>query len=132
MDIQLSDSELNGIEIVRFLRGDTTMKPPEGAAGFVLRPLPPIIFVTAYAARYTKEELVRIGADDVVTKPLDLAKLHLAITRAIASSATAALNRASQSRRATEPASSSNTSGAASRAAELPLGATQNGTAKPR
>jgi CheY-like chemotaxis protein len=94
MDIQLRDSELDGTEIVRVLRGNAMAKRTLASLGIRVDAIPPIIFVTAYAARYTTEDLITIGGDDVIHKPVDLWQLHLAITRCIAAAATSALNRA--------------------------------------
>jgi CheY-like chemotaxis protein len=92
MDIQLVDSALDGLQLVRLLRGDPTITRPAGTEELHLGPVPPIIFVTAYAARYSREDLMRAGGDDVVTKPIDLIKLHLAITRCMTAVAKKALD----------------------------------------
>ena len=47
---------------------------------------PPIIFVTAYTARYAAQELLSYGADDVVSKPIEVRTLQLKIARCVASS----------------------------------------------
>jgi len=79
LDIQLSGSELDGIQICRALR---SRQPHHGAAPAV--PLDtPIVFVTAYSARYDKQTLLDAGADDVVTKPVDYTRLLLVSSRLI-------------------------------------------------
>ncbi len=81
MDIQLTGSELDGIEITRILRGlmDQSKIPVfaqkadcQGAR---------IIFMTAYSARYSKDELLQAGGDDLITKPVDFTRLSLAMSR---------------------------------------------------
>lgn len=79
LDIQLSGSELDGIQICRALR---SRQPHHSAAP----PVPldtPIVFVTAYSARYDKQTLLDAGADDVVTKPVDYTRLLLVSSRLI-------------------------------------------------
>ena len=80
MDIQLSGSDLNGIEITQSLRGLTTGGVPDYAKNVDCQGAR-IIFVTAYSARYTKEELIEAGGDDLITKPVDFTRLSLAISR---------------------------------------------------
>lgn len=84
MDIQLHGSELDGIQLTRYLRGLLPEAQwPNGA------PPPkvtvPIIFVTAYGSRYSPEELQAAGGDLVVTKPVDFLKLTLALANVSAS-----------------------------------------------
>ncbi len=83
MDIQLSGSDLDGIEITQALRGTYTGRLPAYARGFTL-PTIPIIFVTAYSARYVKDELLRAGGNDMISKPVSMVSLSLAITRLVA------------------------------------------------
>lgn len=80
MDIQLSGSEMNGIEITQALRGSLTSGLPGYARNVDVQEAR-IIFVTAYSARYTKEELIEAGGDDLITKPVDFTRLSLAISR---------------------------------------------------
>lgn len=80
LDIELGVSQLDGVALCRLLRGKSDpaaskISPPSGLEGV------PIVFVTAFAARYTKEELVASGADDVVTKPVDYTRLLLVSSR---------------------------------------------------
>ena len=41
----------------------------------------PVVFVTAYSARYDKPSLIEAGADDVITKPVDYTRLLLVSSR---------------------------------------------------
>ena len=75
LDIQLSGSELDGIGICKAIR----RRAPAGMESS--RRDPPIVFVTAYAARYDKQELLDAGGDDVVTKPVDYTRLLLVSSR---------------------------------------------------
>ncbi len=81
MDIQLAGSEFNGIEITKILRGDASLL--KGAkTQFQAEPLTlPIIFVTAYNARYSKEELLKAGGDDMIPKPVDFTRLALVLSK---------------------------------------------------
>ena len=80
MDIELAGSNLNGIEITQVLK-----KIPNAPQAIFAKPIElggtPIIFVTAYSARYTKKELMSAGGDDLVTKPVDFTRLCLAMSR---------------------------------------------------
>jgi len=80
MDIQLSGSALNGIEITQILKGLAAQATPSFARGADCQGAR-IIFVTAYSARYTKDELLQAGGDDLITKPVDFTRLSLAISR---------------------------------------------------
>jgi len=80
MDIQLMGSDLNGIEITQVLKGITNNPELAYTRGVKLEATP-IIFVTAYSARYTKQDLVQAGGDDLITKPVDSTRLSLAMSR---------------------------------------------------
>ncbi|MCC6810433.1 MAG: response regulator [Deltaproteobacteria bacterium] len=80
MDIQLSGSDLDGIAITRALRGTLGAATPSYATGVIMKDTP-IVFVTAYTARYRREELVAAGGSDLITKPVNLTGLSLAISR---------------------------------------------------
>ena len=81
MDIQLHGSELDGIQLTRLFRGAL---PIAGMPSYVIG-VPvirtPIIFVTAYGARYTEEELINAGGNMLVTKPVDFATLTLGLAK---------------------------------------------------
>ena len=82
MDIQLSGSAMNGIEITRALKGLHEGPLPDFAQG-IQAPDSTIIFVTAYSARYSKEELSSAGGDDLITKPVDFTRLSLVLSRLV-------------------------------------------------
>jgi CheY-like chemotaxis protein len=80
MDIELRDSDLDGIELTALLRGKPlTRQPPPYAQGLPLV-TKPIIFVTAHSVRYTDIELMLFGADKVIPKPVKFDTLTLALT----------------------------------------------------
>lgn len=83
MDIELSGSDLDGIKIVRILRGKSLARLPSYARNFHVEKLPAIIFVTAYSARYSRDDLMASGGDEAVAKPVDFVTLTSAITRLI-------------------------------------------------
>ena len=80
MDIQLSGSDLNGIELTTALRGKPGSKRSAGGMSVPLVSTP-IVFVTAYTARYSREELLAAGGDDLVTKPISVTGLLLVMSR---------------------------------------------------
>ena len=82
MDIQLKNSDLDGVAITEILRGIYKKPLPEYAKGMSM-PNVPIIFMTAYAARYTKSELKQHGGDELVTKPIDFTSLNLCLSRCL-------------------------------------------------
>lgn len=86
MDIQLKGSQLDGIQLVRILRGEPLSHLPAYAQGLPTLDIP-IIFVTAYGARYTEDQLLAFGGTHVVTKPVDFVNLTLALANAHARSA---------------------------------------------
>lgn len=98
MDIQLADSDLNGIEITETLKGKKGRKLPDYAKNLSLADMPPIVFITAYSARYSKEELASSGSADLLTKPVDFVYLCLAMTKIIAQHSLQVLNSKSISR----------------------------------
>ena len=88
MDIQLSGSDLNGIQITQALRGMPMPSLPTYATRLTLPDLP-IIFVTAYTAAYTRAELQAVGGNDLIEKPVDFAKLSTVIGQLLAATAEA-------------------------------------------
>ncbi len=80
MDIQLSGSSLSGIDVTQILKGQFEGEIPNYAREVRCEDTP-IIFVTAYTARYKKEQLVDKGGDDLIAKPVDFVRLSLAISR---------------------------------------------------
>lgn len=80
LDLQLAGSDIDGIAIARLLKGRYVGAPPSYAVG-IRAESTPIIFVTAYTARYSKEELLEAGGDDLITKPVNFTHLSLAVAR---------------------------------------------------
>ena len=64
MDIQLSGSELNGIELTQVLKGLKKDAVPEYARDLDIKGAR-IIIVTAYAARYSDEDVMLAGGDEI-------------------------------------------------------------------
>jgi len=75
MDIQLSGSALDGIQLTRLLRG--TLPPDELPADVGEVPVVqvPIYFVTAYGGRYQEDELRAAGGTRLLPKPVDFDSL---------------------------------------------------------
>jgi CheY-like chemotaxis protein len=80
MDIQLSRSELDGLDVARILKGKHTGPIPSYAKDVRLLDTP-IIFVTAYTARYRKDDIAEAGGADLITKPVNFTALSLSIAR---------------------------------------------------
>ena len=80
MDVQLRNSELDGVGIAKVLRGQ--IAPPHYASDYTSDGTK-IIFVTAYSACYDRSELMEMGGDDVVSKPVDFTRLSLAMSRLV-------------------------------------------------
>lgn len=83
MDIQLSGSDMNGIEIAQAVTGCNTGAAdeplPEYARGVTTAS--PIVFVTAYSAIYGRDELLASGGKELVVKPVDFTQLLLVVSR---------------------------------------------------
>jgi CheY-like chemotaxis protein len=81
MDIELRGSNLNGIALTKLLRGSLPAVQCPTYARTVPRLDVPVFFVTAYSGTaHTREELLAVGANDVLSKPVDFTKLNLALT----------------------------------------------------
>ena len=81
MDIELQDSELNGIELTKLIRGLAPReKIPDYARGLPVFKTP-IIFLTAYGQAYNQEQILQAGGNDFLEKPVDFVELMLAITK---------------------------------------------------
>ena len=104
MDIQLSGSELDGVQITNILKGLYQAEAPEFTSGVRLQGAP-IVFMTAYAARYSKAELLEAGGDELVTKPVDFTRLALVVSRLMVKNAFVG----SPTERRTEPRFETNT-----------------------
>lgn len=79
MDIQLAGSDLSGIAVAEALTGRRTEGLPSYACG--IRASAPIVFVTAYSSLYSREDLIASGAQELITKPVDFARLLMVISR---------------------------------------------------
>jgi CheY-like chemotaxis protein len=80
MDIELSGSRLNGIQLTRLLRGTLPEAERPSYASAVPVSTVPVLFVTAYGSAYSNEELLDAGADGVLLKPVDFIKLTGTLT----------------------------------------------------
>ena len=78
MDIQLHGSDFDGVQITRILTGRSSNPNAPKVVS-----LAPIIFVTAYSARYSKEELLEQGGHELISKPIDFVQLTSTLTRII-------------------------------------------------
>jgi len=74
MDIELSRSDLNGIELTQIIRKVRTHDIPDYARELSLKNSR-IIVVTAFAGRYSEADVLEAGGDVLVTKPIDFKKL---------------------------------------------------------
>lgn len=79
IDIQLHGSTLDGIQLAKLIRGTLPRQTLPALARAVPVLDTPIIFVTAYAARYSEAELKTYGAYKLITKPVDFGALNLAL-----------------------------------------------------
>ena len=80
MDIELSGSRLNGIQLIQLLRGTLPQEErPAYAQSLPVSSLP-VLFVTAYGTAYSMQQLMAAGADGVLLKPVDFTRLSLALT----------------------------------------------------
>lgn len=94
MDIELQGSTLDGLALVKAMRGMTakTALPPWAQAMPTL-PHVPVIVMTAYVTRYTEAEVKAVGATHFLTKPIDFMRLNLALAQANIQSVMARLAR---------------------------------------
>ena len=77
MDIELQGSRLDGIELTKILKSPSA----SSVAGLDSPLLTPVFFMTAYSGRYTRDELLVLGGDELVSKPVDFEQLESLITR---------------------------------------------------
>ena len=91
MDIQLSGSALDGIQLTRALRGKADSATLPACARELPKLACPIFFVTAYGDLYSGPTLTDAGADGWLPKPVDFMKLLALLARANATRAVAAL-----------------------------------------
>jgi len=86
MNIELADSDLDGIQIAQILTGRYSGNAP-GYASAVRSKGAKIIFVTGYSAKYSKQTLMQAGGDELILKPVDFTRLSLAVARLLVKSA---------------------------------------------
>ena len=90
MDIELRGSTLDGLDLVRLLRGLPLRRSgsqpheplPEYAQKMPRLPNVPVIVLTAYTARYSEADAHAVGATHFATKPIDFTRLNLALAQA--------------------------------------------------
>lgn len=83
MDIELQGSQLDGLSLVKAIRGLTPRNAlPAWAQN--LPPLPhlPIIVMTAYVTKYSEADVKAVGASHFLSKPIDFMRLNLALAQA--------------------------------------------------
>jgi CheY-like chemotaxis protein len=80
MDIELKESELNGVELALLIRGKLGKKVLPDCARRVPVLDVPILFVTAYGQKYDSELLMSCGSQ-VIDKPVDFVELETCMTR---------------------------------------------------
>lgn len=80
MDIELKGSALNGLQLVQILRG--TLPADERPAYAQQMPVShvPVIMLSAYVGAYKEAELLALGADRALSKPVDFVDLTMALT----------------------------------------------------
>jgi len=83
MDVELQGSRLDGLQLVRLVRGQL---PPAQVPDYA-RSVPklantPVIVMTAYVERYTEADAHALGATHFVKKPIDFTRLNLALAQA--------------------------------------------------
>ncbi|MCC6332801.1 MAG: response regulator [Myxococcales bacterium] len=81
MDLELQGSLLDGLALVRLIRGQL----PAGQSPPYARRVPalsvPVLVLTASTARHTEAEARAMGATHFATKPIDFARLNLALAQ---------------------------------------------------
>lgn len=98
MDIELQGSQLDGLALVKALRGTAPkLGQPSWTQALPALPHLPVIVMTAYATRYSEADVKAVGANHLLTKPIDFMRLNLALAQANIQSVMARL--ASQSTR---------------------------------
>lgn len=83
MDVELKGSLLDGLDLVRLLRGRALSRPtPPFAQRLPVLADLPIIVLTAYTARHSEADAKAVGATHFATKPIDFTRLNLALAQA--------------------------------------------------
>jgi CheY-like chemotaxis protein len=82
MDIELQGSGLNGVELAQLFRGKLSGGVALPSYAAVVRPVQvPLLFVTAYGARYSRDDLTQQGADGIIAKPVNFIELSNTLAR---------------------------------------------------
>ncbi len=80
VDIELKGSTLDGLQLVKLLRGKLDRKTVPGYAMQVpVLERQVILLVTAFAERFSREEIQATGADKLIAKPVDFVELEMAM-----------------------------------------------------
>ncbi|MBL8911158.1 MAG: response regulator [Archangium sp.] len=83
MDIELQGSSLDGLMLVKLVRGMQLGRPvPDYAKAIPVLPHLPIMVMTAYVTRYSEADVKPLGATQFLTKPIDFTRLNLALAQA--------------------------------------------------
>ena len=97
MDIELQGSQLDGLDLVRLVRGLPLTRPRPDYSLAVPTSTVPIVILTAHIGRYSEADAHAVGATDFRTKPIDFTRLSLSLARHhIASVMTSLSNAASR------------------------------------
>ena len=100
VDIELAGSKLDGLALVRLLRGTFTGPLPTWAQGVPVLTRTPVIVLTAYAGRYSETDTHAVGANHFIVKPIDFTRLNLALAQANIQSVMERLSRPADDARA--------------------------------
>jgi CheY-like chemotaxis protein len=82
MDVELQGSRLDGLHLVRLLRGQLPAAMTPDYARGVPKLAVPIIVMTAYTGKHSEAEAQSLGATHFVPKPIDFTRLNLALAQA--------------------------------------------------
>lgn len=83
LDVELQGSQLDGLALVRAIRGMPPTGPlPAYAKSIPVLPHTPLIVMTAYVTRYSEADVKALGANHFLTKPIDFTRLNLALAQA--------------------------------------------------
>lgn len=81
MDIELKGSALNGVQLVRVLRGSTPAEQLPEYARSITPSHVPVIMLSAYVGAYKEDDLLAAGADRALEKPVDFVELTMTLTQ---------------------------------------------------
>lgn len=82
MDIELQGSRLDGLQLVKVFRGERVSDLPDFARDILPVREVPVVVLTAYIGRYDEHDAKQVGATLFLTKPIDFARLNLALAQA--------------------------------------------------